>query len=677
MARLGGDPTLDPKYLPKPKQKLDPTTNKPWPTIAEMKAKGLEAEEEAKQGKLRSFAASLTEAQREGVQKGENFIGWDSEKKQAYFGTPQTELKAAKSRPQRIHEGSTATRPQRMVAEGLSTVGPVGVPIVGFGAGAAKAAGLGAAMAGAVKGAKGAAAKAARSKAAAQLDPMLQSPSAPGAAAGVEAAKPRARTGPPAGGTVRRAQRTKSQTFKDKQSKQAQTEAAAADEAAEAAVPAATPPPPEPRMAGQTRTAGTTKKIQTKAKKKSAAKAKRAGKDADKLTQIDDVATARATQEKLQKTLDNTNVPQDLRIATQGKIDKLGRRIDAAEATGKRTTAGKAKATTEAAESRAAAQAKGPAQTDADRLRAFETMSAKEQLAIGKRAAKMRNAALEEGGTPKNWDKMTAAERQEWVPKAMVQRGRTTRGVEARQRKATGRKRAETRRTAKGVAAWRPEFKTPGVRDVPDLLGEAARARIGPGSIETGARQLVGAAGTPLKMAKKAPVAAGLTGAAYGGIRFLEGQREEEQAAKEEEMTQKAYARLPKTPDEAKLAGDLRRDTKRLNEEQWYGEKLESAGKGTKAVRVPRAWPSNWRKLYEDINNAGQTEGGGKRQTYRKYAGMKPGVERTSLAVKDFLKLVTDLKSEEDIEEIFDVTFDEKGKASQFDVEVIIEKLGL
>ena len=135
------DPTF--KYLPKPKgtpkKKYVPKQSE----IEESLRIGRKSEAAAKEEKIRSLAASLTKAQKESLQSGENFLGWDSEKKQAYYGTPQPVLKPGVSKKQRLHETSTSTRPQRTVARDLSYIGTPGMNIMGVPLIAAKGAAMG------------------------------------------------------------------------------------------------------------------------------------------------------------------------------------------------------------------------------------------------------------------------------------------------------------------------------------------------------------------------------------------------------------------------------------------------------------------------------------------------------------------------------------------------------
>ena len=140
-----------------PKRALDPTTGKPWPSIKEMEAAGLKAKEEAKNAKIRSLAATLSEEQLEGIRIGHYRVGFDEEKKKAYYGAVPGKhpdyplLKPGKPRTQQVYEQSAAARPQRMVAEGLAELGPVGVPVIGWGAAAAKGAAVGAGALGLTK----------------------------------------------------------------------------------------------------------------------------------------------------------------------------------------------------------------------------------------------------------------------------------------------------------------------------------------------------------------------------------------------------------------------------------------------------------------------------------------------------------------------------------------------
>ena len=135
------DPTF--KYLPKPKgtpkKKYVPKQSE----IEESLRIGRKSEAAAKEEKIRSLAASLTKAQKESLQSGENFLGWDSEKKRAYYGTPQPVLKPGVSKKQRLHETSTSTRPQRTVARDLSYIGTPGMNIMGVPLIAAKGAAMG------------------------------------------------------------------------------------------------------------------------------------------------------------------------------------------------------------------------------------------------------------------------------------------------------------------------------------------------------------------------------------------------------------------------------------------------------------------------------------------------------------------------------------------------------
>ena len=128
----GGGGRAKPK---RPRQTYKPTQEE----IDVSLERGKKAEASAKKAKLRSLVAGLTEAQMEGLRSGENFVGWNSEKKTAYYGTPQDTLKPGRNRIAEIQGRSTSFRPQRVVSEDLSTIGIPGMGMAGvIGIGAKK-----------------------------------------------------------------------------------------------------------------------------------------------------------------------------------------------------------------------------------------------------------------------------------------------------------------------------------------------------------------------------------------------------------------------------------------------------------------------------------------------------------------------------------------------------------
>ena len=128
----GGGGRAKPK---RPRQTYKPTQEE----IDVALERGKKSEAAAKQAKIRSLVAGLTEPQMEGLRLGENFVGWDSEKKEAYYGTPQATLKPGRNRIAEIQGRSTAFRPQRVVSEDLATIGIPGMGMAGvIGIGAKK-----------------------------------------------------------------------------------------------------------------------------------------------------------------------------------------------------------------------------------------------------------------------------------------------------------------------------------------------------------------------------------------------------------------------------------------------------------------------------------------------------------------------------------------------------------
>ena len=128
----GGGGRAKPK---RPRQTYKPTQEE----IDVALERGKKSEAAAKQAKIRSLVAGLTEPQMEGLRLGENFVGWDSEMKEAYYGTPQATLTPGRKRIAEIQGRSTAFRPQRVVSEDLATIGIPGMGMAGvIGIGAKK-----------------------------------------------------------------------------------------------------------------------------------------------------------------------------------------------------------------------------------------------------------------------------------------------------------------------------------------------------------------------------------------------------------------------------------------------------------------------------------------------------------------------------------------------------------
>ena len=133
VSELGSETTS--KKARRPRQTYKPTQDE----IDVALERGKKAEAASKQKKIRSLVAGLTEQQMEGLRAGENFVGWNSEKKTAYYGTPQSTLKPGRNRIAEIQGRSTSFRPQRAVSEDLSVLGIPGMGMAGvIGIGAKK-----------------------------------------------------------------------------------------------------------------------------------------------------------------------------------------------------------------------------------------------------------------------------------------------------------------------------------------------------------------------------------------------------------------------------------------------------------------------------------------------------------------------------------------------------------
>ena len=142
---IGRDPTTDPKYLPKPTQELDPTTNKPWATIDEMVAKGKETEKLEREKKLMAVGKDLSEEQWEGIRSGRYTLGFDEDTKKAFYAAVPGKhedypiLKRGVSRAERARKTGSGARLERDVGRDFLYIGIPGMGGV-FGAmGIAKA----------------------------------------------------------------------------------------------------------------------------------------------------------------------------------------------------------------------------------------------------------------------------------------------------------------------------------------------------------------------------------------------------------------------------------------------------------------------------------------------------------------------------------------------------------